>query len=162
MSRLPPQSPDQTGIGSLALLSDCHSAALVDATGAVVWMCQPRFDSPSVFGRLLDPGAGAFVLAPTEPAEVSRRYLPGTLVLETTFRTATGTLALTDALATGPNPGGHALGVNPPRLLVRRAVCTEGSVDIEVDVTPRSEYGLVVPIMTAVEGGVRVVGVPTA
>ena len=83
-----------------ALLSDCHSAALVDREGSVEWLCWPRFDSPSVFGRLLDDDAGHFRLGPTLTAssqgrgdvEVSRSYLDGSLVLRTEFRTDAGVL----------------------------------------------------------------------
>ena len=88
-------------IAEYALLSDCHSAALVHRDGSVDWLCFPRFDSPSVFGRLLDASAGHWSIRPTGAAEVTRRYLPETMVLETTFRTATGTAVLVDALAVG-------------------------------------------------------------
>ena len=75
-------------IGDHALLSDCHSAALVNRAGSVEWLCFPRFDSPSVFGRLLDEGAGHWSIRPAGNFQVSRRYLDQTMVLETTFTTA--------------------------------------------------------------------------
>src|SRR5512135_1140997 len=89
-------------IADHALLSDCHSAALVDRAGSVEWLGFPRFDSPSVFGRLLDDAAGHWSIAPTAPYRTTRRYLDCTLVLETTFRTAIGTATLTEGLCAGP------------------------------------------------------------
>src|ERR671921_703855 len=117
-----------TAIARHALLSDRHSSALVDSDGSVEWLAFPRFDSPSVFGRLLDDDAGHWRLAPVGEAEVSRRYVGHSLVLETTFRTPTGTVVLTDLLALGPDNGGHRLGRDVPHLLVRRLACTEGTV----------------------------------
>ena len=84
-------------IGDYALLSDCRSAALVRRAGSVDWLCFPRFDAPSVFGRLLDDDAGHFSVRPAGQAEVARRYLDQTMALETTFRTATGSAVLVDA-----------------------------------------------------------------
>jgi alpha,alpha-trehalase len=79
----------RTPIGEYGLVSDCHSAALVSRAGSVDWLCFPRFDGPSVFGRLLDDRAGHWSIGPTEPAEVSRRYRRATMVLETELRTPT-------------------------------------------------------------------------
>jgi GH15 family glucan-1,4-alpha-glucosidase len=76
------------------------------------------------------------------------------MVLETTFRTATGTLALTDALAVGPDERGHELGQGSPGLLLRRAGCTDGQVDLRLEYEPRPEYGLVHPLLVPVAGGV--------
>src|SRR4051794_16992387 len=110
-----------TPIADYALLSDRHCAALTSRAGSVDWLCFPRFDSPSVFGRLLDDAAGHFEVAPQADAQCTRRYVDETMVLETTFTTASGTLVLTDALATGASVDPHALGAAAPRLLVRLA-----------------------------------------
>ena len=143
-----------------ALLSDCHSAALVDRRGSVEWLCWPRFDSPSVFGRLLDDEAGHFRLGPATADEsddadvqVSRRYLDGSLVLVTEFRTPEGVLELTDALAMAEGARGHDLGIGSPGLLLRRARCTEGTVEFAVDLAPRFEYGLTHPLVEPADRG---------
>src|SRR5215468_1115764 len=94
-------------IADYALLSDCHSAALVSRDGSVDWLCFPRFDSPSVFGRILDAGAGRWSICAAGDAEVERRYQPETLVLETTYRTERGTARVIDTLAVGRNERGH-------------------------------------------------------
>src|SRR6266699_1502475 len=72
-------------IADYALVSDCRSAALVNRAGSVDWLCFPRFDGPSVFARLLDEQAGHWSIYPVNATEVSRRYIEGTMVLETTF-----------------------------------------------------------------------------
>lgn len=140
-------------IGDHALLSDSHSAALVDRRGSVEWLCVPRFDSPSVFARILDDDAGHFRLGPVGEAEVSRRYLDGTLVLVATYRTPSGVVQLTDALAMGDGPHGHDLGAGAPHVLLRRARCIEGTVELEVEFAPRFEYGLTHPLVEPVEAG---------
>ena len=147
-----------TPIAEHALLSDCHSSALVDSSGSVEWLTFPRFDSPSVMARLLDDAAGHWAIRPVDDFEATRRYLEGTMVLETTFTTAAGTIVLTDALAAGPDNEGHNLGRNVPHLLVRRVACTAGEVEIEVSYAPRPEYGLVVPLLSDVSGGVTARG----
>ena len=68
-------------IGHYGMLSDCNSAALVDKRGSIDWLCMPRFDSPSIFARLLDENAGYWSIRPTRPTEITRRYLDDTLVL---------------------------------------------------------------------------------
>src|SRR3954452_5186081 len=85
-----------------AFLSDLRSGALIGAGGSVDWWPGARFDGPSAFSALLDPDAGHFSLAPRDALGMARRYLPGTLVLETTHRTATGTLVVTDGLILDP------------------------------------------------------------
>ncbi len=147
-----------TAIAAHALLSDCHSAALTTADGSVDWLCFPRFDSPSVFGRLLDDAAGHWSIRPAGEYTTSRRYLDRTLVLETTFHTPTGTVVLTDALATGTDNHGHALGMGAPHLLIRSLAGTRGTADVEVCYAPRPEYGLLRPRLSNVDGGVTARG----
>lgn len=136
-----------------ALLSDCHSAALVDRAGSVEWWCLPRFDSPSVFARLLDRSAGHFTLTASDIKRATRRYLDGTLVLRTTFETTGGMVAVTDALAMTDGVRGHDLGISSPRVLLRRAECTEGRVELNIEFAPRPEYGLTTPLVREVDGG---------
>ena len=126
--------------------------------GSVEWLCFPRFDGPSVFGRLLGADAGHWQVAPAGAAVSSRRYVGNSLVLETTFTTGTGTLVVTDLMAMGEDNGGHRLGRDVPHLLVRRVTCVAGRADVEVDYRPRPEYGLVVPLLAAVDGGVTARG----
>ena len=147
-----------TPIADHALLSDRHSSALVTTSGSVDWLAFPRFDSPSVLGRLLGDEAGHWQISPVGSWTSSRRYLDRTLVLETTFSTTVGTLVLTDAMALGPDNGGHRLGRDVPHLLVRRLACTDGEVEVQVDYQPRPEYGLIVPLLSHVEGGVTARG----
>ena len=133
MSRLP--------IADYALLSDCRSAALVSRDGSIDWLCFPRFDGPSVFGRLLDDAAGHWSIRPVGAThyETTRRYVDDTLVLETTFTTAGGSVTLTDALAVGRNERGHGLGAGAVGAVLRRVSGVEGSVDLELvyDAAPR-------------------------
>jgi GH15 family glucan-1,4-alpha-glucosidase len=143
-----------TAIADYALLSDCHSAALVSRTGSVDWLCFPRFDSAATFARLLDDGAGHFALRPGGEFRSSRRYLDKAMVLETTFETRSGTAVLTDAMPVGRNERGHELGAERPGALLRRIACVRGSVDLEVEFAPRPEFGVVEPLLTATEGGV--------
>ncbi len=90
-------------IADYAFLSNCHTGALVAADGAIDWLCVPSFDSPSVFGSLLDREAGFFRFAPfgiNHPT--ARAYIPGTNVLETTWKTPNGWIVVRDALTMGP------------------------------------------------------------
>jgi GH15 family glucan-1,4-alpha-glucosidase len=148
----------QLPIAEYALLSDCRSAALVSKDGSVDWLCFPRFDSPSVFGRLLDARAGHWSIRPIGDAEATRRYVEDTMVLETTFRTATGTVVLVDALAVGRNERGHELGAGAPSVLMRRVSGVTGDVELELEYAPRPEYGLIYPVLNPVDGGVTARG----
>lgn len=96
-------------IGDHAFLSDCHSSALVATDGWAEWLTFPRFDSPSICARRLDDEAGHFRVGIGGGPAVTRRYIDGSRVLETTFRTEDGTLRLTDALCIGSGERGHEL-----------------------------------------------------
>ena len=145
-------------IGDYALLSDCRSAALVSRAGSVDWLCFPRFDSPAVFARILDPDGGHFAIRPAGDFQDSRGYVDQTMALETTFRTATGIAVLTDAMAVGCNDRGHDLGAGSPGVLLRRLACTDGELEVEVSYAPRPEYGLIHPILEVIPGGVTARG----
>src|SRR6516225_6915408 len=145
-------------IGDYALLSDCRSAALVSRAGSVDWLCFPRFDSPAVFARILDPDGGHFTIRPAGEFEASRAYVDQTMALETTFVTAAGTAVLTDAMAVGRNDRGHDLGAGSPGVLLRRLSCTDGELEVEVTYAPRPEYGLIHPILEPVPGGLAARG----
>jgi GH15 family glucan-1,4-alpha-glucosidase len=138
-------------IAEYAFLSDCEINCLVAPTGRVEWMCLPRPDSPSVFAANLDRGAGSFRFGPTGvQVPAGRRYLPGTLVLETTWRTRTGWLIVRDALCIGPwyhsqrRSGTYR---RPPtddeaeHILLRTARCVVGSVELSLDCQPVFNYG---------------------
>jgi GH15 family glucan-1,4-alpha-glucosidase len=126
-----------TPIADYGLLSDCHTAALVSSGGAVDWFCAPRFDSDSVFGRLLDEERGGhWTIAPTTAAETRRDYLDGTLVLETTFATREGEVRLLDCLLMPPPPRR-----DHRRRLLRTVEGIRGSVELEMRFAPRFHYG---------------------
>jgi GH15 family glucan-1,4-alpha-glucosidase len=136
-------------IGSYGFLSDCHTSALVSFSGAVEWLCLPRFDSPSAFGALLDRGAGHFSLGPRGVVvPISRRYEPGTLVIETTWVTDTGWVVVHDALTIGEWVPAGGKGSRPEtehesdRSLLRLMTCIDGEVEMEMECVPRFDYGL--------------------
>jgi GH15 family glucan-1,4-alpha-glucosidase len=141
-------------ISNYALLSDCSSAALVSAAGSVDWLCFPRFDSPSVFGRLLGQDAGFWSICPAAGHTSARRYVGPAMVLESTHTAPEGSIAVTDALALGDGKRGHDLGAGSPGTLIRQVSCTAGTVDVDVVYSPRPEYGLAAPVLDTVDGGI--------
>ncbi len=152
--------PATPRIADYGFLSDCHSAALVDRWGSIDWWCVPRFDSPSVLGRLLDPDAGHWELCPVESFTYEREYLGDTLVLRTLFRTSTGEVAVTDALALHAGARGHDVGARSPHVLLRRIECLTGVVPMRTELAPRVEYGRTEPTLRPVAGGVIARGGP--
>ena len=127
-------------IGDYAAIGDGRSAALVSHEGSVDWLCWPRFDSPSLFARLLDPDAGHWRLGPSGQSASQRRYLADTNILETSFRTATGAAVLTDLMpVTDEADKGRRLW--PEHHLLRLLACTEGEVMVEMELVPRPDYG---------------------
>src|SRR5215207_9320292 len=138
-------------IADYGFLSDCHTTALIAPSGNVEWMCVPRMDSPSVFGAILDRDAGGFRIGPADVAvPAGRRYLPGTMVLETSWETPTGWVVVRDVLSIGPwhheeersptyrrSPTDH----DAEHVLVRTVKCVQGSVEIHLDCEPAFDYG---------------------
>ncbi len=149
-------------IADYALLSDCQGSALVGRSGSIDWACLGRFDAGSVFAELLGEGAGHWRIAPSAPSRVERAYLTDTMVLRTTFHTNEGSIALTDAMVFGAGEHGHHIGKASPHVIVRRVEGIKGSVDIELVLSPRPEYGLTQPVLVGVPGGARSVGGPNA
>ncbi|MFP3915136.1 MAG: trehalase-like domain-containing protein, partial [Actinomycetota bacterium] len=149
-----------TPIEDHALLSDCQSAALVDKWGSVEWWCLPRFDGPSVFGRILDEGAGHFSISLRGARASARRYLDSTLTLETTLQSDDGELVILDTLAMARGVRGHELGEGSPLRLVRSARCARGRVAVDIVFRPRFEYGLTIPSVQPLGGGVVARGGP--
>ena len=139
-----------TPIAEYAFLSDCHTGALVAPDGAIDWLCVPSFDSASIFGSLLDRGAGSFRLGPYGiNVPVTRAYEPGTNTLVTTWRTPSGWVVVRDALTMGPRRSEDTVTphTRPPtdddadHLLVRTATCIQGSVEVELVCEPVFDYG---------------------
>jgi GH15 family glucan-1,4-alpha-glucosidase len=151
----------ESTISDYALLSDCHSSALVRNDGSIDWYCTPRFDSPSIFARLLDPDGGHWSIRPVaNGAESERHYLDDSLVLRTVFHTDAGSVALTDALAFEKGARGHEVGIRVPHILLRHVEGLKGTVDLMLEFVPRLEYGLTTPLLTETEGGLVVHGGP--
>ena len=147
-------------ISAYGLLADCNSAALVAQDGSIDWLCLPRYDSPSVFGRILDADAGHWSIRPVSSFTSERRYLPGTLVVETTFTTGEGVVRLTDAMAFAEGQRDHDLGFDAPHELVRCLAGVSGRVDLVLELAPRPEYGLVQPLFRMEGDGGRTFGGP--
>ena len=137
-------------IAEYAFLSDCEVSALVAPNGNVEWLCLPRFDAPSVFGATLDRDAGMFKLAPVDATvPAGRRYLPGTMVLETTWGTATGWIVVRDVLLIGPWHHADQRSTTHRRsptdseaahVLLRTLRCVNGSVEMRMECEPKPDY----------------------
>ncbi len=139
-------------IADYGFLSNCEQSCLIAPDGSVEWLCLPRPDSPSVFGALLDRTAGMFRFGPgTTHVPQHRRYVPGTMVLETTWQTPTGWMTVQDFLAMGPiphegrRPNYHRAPADLGAVgaLVRIATCISGRVEVAVNCAPLFNYGAV-------------------
>ena len=134
---------DYPPIGDYGLIGDCRTAALVSRSGSIDWLCLPHFSGPSIFAAILDPGGGHFQIRPTQPFRTTRRYLPDTNVLETTFHCEQGTARIIDCLTLPAGPEGSVL--EPMRELLRVVEIVEGRVGMEAVFRPRPDYGRVHP-----------------
>lgn len=172
----PSESAPATGAGSRAsslnspfppiadygFLSDCHTGALVASDGSIEWMCLPHFDSPSVFGAMLDRGAGSWRVGPYGVyVPAGRRYIPGTNIIETTWMTPQGWIRVVDALTIGPwhdNKHGSSH-TRPPtdydadHLVVRLIECIQGQVQVEIVCEPMLDYGATPAQWSVVQSG---------
>ena len=138
-------------IADYAFLSDCETTALVAPNGNLEWLCLPRMDSPSVFASILDRDAGSFRVGPADVnVPAARRYVPGTMVLETSWETRMGWVIVRDALSIGPwrhqtersethlrSPTDH----DADHVLLRLIKCVQGSVEIKLECEPAFDYG---------------------
>src|SRR5881296_1510520 len=138
-------------IADYGFLSDCETTALVAPSGNVEWLCLPRVDSPSVFGAILDRDAGGFRFGPADVlVPAARRYLPGTMILETSWGTPTGWIIVRDALLVGPwhhatdrsqtyrrTPNDY----EAEHILLRTIRCVTGEVQTIMDCEPVLDYG---------------------
>jgi alpha,alpha-trehalase len=138
-------------IADYGFISDCEVCALIAPSGNVEWMCLPRMDGPSVFAAMLDRQAGWFRLGPADvTVPVARRYLPGTMVLETTWSTPTGWAVVRDVLLVGPwrhestrsrthrrAPADH----DADKVLLRTVRCLSGYMDFLLECEPAFDYG---------------------
>ncbi|HEY7263815.1 MAG TPA: glycoside hydrolase family 15 protein [Trebonia sp.] len=157
-AELPPPGAHPTPGGSpfppiadYGFLSDCEVCALVASSGNVEWMCLPRMDSPSLFGAVLDRSAGRFRLGPADiMVPYGRRYLPGTMILETTWASPTGWAVVRDVLLIGPwrhqesrspqhkrAPADHSA----EQVLLRTIRCLNGVIDFSLECEPAYDYG---------------------
>ncbi len=134
-------------IGDYAVISDQRTAALVARDGSIDWMCAPRFDSPPLLNRLLDPQrGGALELAPSGSSTAQREYVEDTNVLQTTWTTARGVLRVTDALVI-------TSGIQRFSQLVRRVECLAGEVELDWSARPRVGWDAVAPRLRVVGEG---------
>jgi GH15 family glucan-1,4-alpha-glucosidase len=147
-----PPSSQAAAIEDYALIGDCHTAALVSKTGSIDWLCWPRFDSPACFAALLgSPANGRWRITPVEsPVSITRRYLPGTMILETLFETPSGSAALIDFMAMEKSS------------IVRIVEGRSGTVTMQIDLALRFEYGVAVPWVTRLNhgSGIRAIAGP--
>lgn len=136
-------------IADYAFISNCRCSALVSRSGSIDWCCMPEIDSDSCFGRLLDwEKGGHCTLAPRDAvATATRRYLPGTMVLETTFRAGGSEARVIDFLLM------DQARKNELRL-VRLVEGVRGQVPFALHVAPRFDFGEIIPHIRQYDNGV--------
>ncbi|MGO9461177.1 MAG: glycoside hydrolase family 15 protein [Rhodomicrobium sp.] len=140
-------------IEDYALIGDCESAALVGRDGSIDWLCWPRFDSQAIFAALLgDSENGRWTLtAADKGAKITRRYRGNTLILETLIETAGGAATVIDFMPLREAGTGH---------LIRLVQGLRGQVEMATELVLRFDYGLIVPWITRIEGGIKAVAGP--
>ncbi len=141
-------------IADYGAIGDCRTMALVSRTASIDWWCQPRFDAPFLFGRILDwDKGGSFDLEAKGLAPGGRRYLDQTAVLETDLDADGGKLTVTDFMAVeGEAMNGFKVSPFAKQKLVRLVRCTSGSVDLAIHCRPRPGYASTAPVLRAMDG----------
>src|ERR1700680_5065004 len=140
-------------IGAYGLIGDCRSAALVGVDGSIDWLCLPRFDDPSVFGRILDAGTGgSWQLHPDQPHHVHQRYRDRTNLLDTVFSSGTGLVVVTDFMPVDERSVvQHAKAHSSPRV-IRLVECLAGEVTMHQVFDPAPDFARA-PVALSVENG---------
>ncbi len=134
-------------IEDYGVIGNGHTTALISSRGSVDWLCFHRFDSPSLFARILDPDRGGYwSIQPEEPFESSHRYRKATNVLETTFQCAAGTVVLRDFMDIASVARFRRLPA--PGRIVRIAECTDGEIEIVCRCLPRPNYARTLPSLS--------------
>ncbi|SDD77124.1 glycoside hydrolase family 15 protein [Natrinema hispanicum] len=140
-------------IESYAVIGNLETCALVAPNGSIDWFPFPHLESPSILAAILDAERGGrFRIGPTTRFETNRRYVDDTNVLETSFHTSDGTATLTDFMP----PAGQI--DQPKKVLYRKVTCTDGAVDLELDLEPQFDYGRAATTLDSVDGGVLATG----
>ena len=141
-------------IADYGMIGDSRSVALISRDGSIDWLCWPRFDSASLFSRLVDwKRGGYFQICPSALYRSRRRYIGDTNVLETTFETASGTIVLID-LMPALDEAEKATRLTPFRQLLRRVECVAGRVEVAVHFSPRPQYGRITPSLRTKRGAI--------
>src|SRR5437762_2767751 len=132
-----------TKIQDYAIIGNGRSAALISKRGSLDWLCWPRFDSPSLFGAVLDSKRGGhWGIHPEHDSEASRRYIENTNILETTFVGVSGQIVLTDFMAVTSEENKRRA-FWPEHELVRQIKCEQGKMEVVMEFSPRLDYGRV-------------------
>lgn len=128
-------------IEDYGLIGNGRSCALISKAGSIDWLCWPRFDSPSIFGAILDPKrGGSWKIQPKRKGKTARQYIPDTNVLETRFLVGKGEVILTDFMpALSEDEKNKQL--HPEHEIVRRLECLSGEVEMEILFDPCPNYG---------------------
>ena len=138
---VPETSPPGSAIQDYGIIGDCRSAALISRSGAVEWMCWPRFDNNSIFARILDIDRGGYWrISPVGSFSSERRYLEDSNLLETTFRASDGVITLTDLMPAATEAAKRNR-LWADHELIRVAECKQGSADLEVCFVPKPNFG---------------------
>jgi GH15 family glucan-1,4-alpha-glucosidase len=138
-------------IADYALLGNCQGSALVSRSGSIDWACLPALDSPAFFARILGEPGGYWSIRPRGPAESTREYADDTMVLTTRFRTPSGVVTLTDFMPLDERDLSNDIGLHSPSAILRIVECESGSMDLDVEIAIRPEFGLTTPLVERVD-----------